>query len=83
MNPKPSIGIVELGNVNIKCLIFEINQENNAEILSTSIVPSEGIHNDVIINLSKACNAIRKCVSNAENKINISFYKLYLYGNKR
>ncbi len=76
MSPKPTIGIVELGNINVKCVIFKITQENNTEILSTSIVPSEGIHNDVIINISSACSAIRKCVSNAESKINISLKKI-------
>ena len=39
MSPKPTIGIVELGNINVKCVIFKITQENNKEILSTSIVP--------------------------------------------
>ena len=76
MSPKPTIGIVELGNINVKCVIFKITQENNTEIWSTSIVPSEGIHNDVIINISSACSAIRKCVSNAESKINISLKKI-------
>ena len=76
MNPKSPIGIVELGSINIKCLIFKVNHENDAEILSTSTVPSEGIYNDVIINLAKASSAIRKCVSNAENKINISLKKV-------
>ena len=41
MNSEDPIGIIELGNINIKCLIFKINN-NNAEILSTSITPSEG-----------------------------------------
>jgi cell division protein FtsA len=76
MNPNPPIGIVELGSINIKCLIFKITQKNEVEVLSTSIVPSEGIHNDVIINLAKACSSIRKCVSDAENKISISLKKI-------
>ena len=49
MNSEDPIGIIELGNLNTKCLIFQINN-NNAEILSTSIPPSEGIHNDIIVN---------------------------------
>ena len=55
------IGIIELGNINIKCIIFQINNNNNSEILSTSIVQSEGIHNGVIVNVTKALNAIRLC----------------------
>ena len=56
MNYDDTIGIIELGNINLKCLIFKIN-DNNAEILSTSIIPSEGFHNDVVVNLSKASSA--------------------------
>ena len=51
MNPEDPIGIIELGNINIKCLIFRIINDNT-EILSTSITPSSGFHNDVVINLS-------------------------------
>ena len=56
MNDDDPIGIIELGNINIKCLIFKIN-DKNTEILSTSITPSEGFHNDVVVNLSKASSA--------------------------
>ena len=67
MNDDDPIGIIELGNINIKCLIFKINN-NNTEILSTSITPSEGFHNDIVVNLSKASSAIRSCISKAEKK---------------
>ena len=53
MNSDDPIGIIEIGNINLKCLIFKINN-NNSEILSTSITTSEGFHNDIVINLSKA-----------------------------
>ena len=53
MNPDNPIGIIELDHKNIKCLIFKINN-NKPEILSTSVIPSEGIHNDIVVNLSKA-----------------------------
>ena len=75
MNSEDPIGIIELGNLNIKCLIFKINN-NNAEILSTSTTPSEGIHNDVVMNLTKASNAIRSCISEAEKKAKISLQKI-------
>ena len=69
-------GIIELGYPNIKCLIFQINSNGNHEILSTSITKSEGIHNGVIVNISKASNAIRFCISEAEKKAKISLKKL-------
>ena len=50
MNLEDPIGIIELGNVNLKCLIFQINKNNSSEVLSTAITPSEGIHNDVVVN---------------------------------
>ena len=77
MNTDGPIGIIELGNINIKCLIFKINN-NNAEILSTSITPSKGIHNDIVVNLTKASSAIRVCISNAEKKAKISLKKINL-----
>ena len=75
MSSENSIGIIELGNINIKCLIFNINN-NISEILSTSITPSEGIHNGTIVNLSKASKAIRSCISNAEKKGNVLLKKI-------
>ena len=76
MNPENPIGIIELGSNEIKCLIFKIKNDNSVEILSTSITESEGIHNDVITNLAKASNKIRKCISLAEEKAKISLKKI-------
>ena len=70
------VGIIELGNVKIKCIIVKTNNENVSEILSTSSQDSEGIHNGVIINLTKASNAIRSCISKAEKKAEISIKKI-------
>ena len=53
MNSKKIIGIIELGDLNINCLIANTNN-NEAEILSTSTVKSEGFNNNVVTNLSKA-----------------------------
>ena len=75
MNSEDPIGIIELGNIKIKCLIFKINN-NKAEILSTSTTSSGGIHNDVVMNLTKATNAIRSCISSAEKKAKISLKKI-------
>ena len=75
MNVDDPIGIIELGNIKIKCLIFKINN-NNAEILSTSITPSDGFHNDAVVNLSKASGAIRACISDAEKKAKIPLKKI-------
>ena len=76
MNLEDPIGIIELGNVNLKCLIFQINKNNSPEILSTAITPSEGIHNDVVVNLTKASNAIRLSIGTAEKKAKISLKKI-------
>ena len=75
MSSEEPIGIIELHHINIKCLIFEINN-HNLEILSTSITPSEGIHNDVVVNITKASNAIRSCISVAEKKAKVSLKKI-------
>jgi len=76
MNSEDSIGIIELGNINIKCLIFKIKNNNESEILSTSITSSEGIHNGVVVNLTKASKAIRSCISIAEKKAKILLKKI-------
>ena len=75
MNFKDPVGVIELGNLNIKCVIFRISN-NKAEILSTSITPSEGIHNDIVVNISKASKAIRSCISNAEENAKILLKKI-------
>ena len=76
MIPEIPIGIIELGDINIKCVIFKINNNNDSEILSTSITNSEGIHNDVVVNLKKASDAIRSCISVAEKEAKISLKKI-------
>ena len=76
MNLEDAIGIIELDNINIKCLIFKINNNNDSKILSTSTTSSEGIHNDVVVNVAKASNAIRLCISEAEKKAKISLKKI-------
>jgi len=76
MNPDDPLGIIELGNKNLTCLIFKIKDNNESEIMSTSVTPSEGIYNDVIVNLNKASNAIRLCISSAEKKIKVSLKKI-------
>ena len=53
MKQDDPIGIIELGNNNLKCLIFN-NDENKApEILSATITPSEGIYNLSLIHISE------------------------------
>ena len=74
MSSNHPIGIIELGNLNIKCVIFEINNDK-IEIISNVISPSAGIHNDTVVNLDKATNAIRSCISSAEKKAKISLKK--------
>ena len=76
MSPEDPRGIIELGNINIKCLIFKIKNNNESEILSTSVTLSEGIHNGMVVNLTKASNAIRSCISAAEKKAKILLKKI-------
>ena len=76
MSPEDPRGIIELGNINIKCLIFKIKNNNESEILSTSVTLSEGIHNGIVVNLTKASNAIRSCISAAEKKAKILLKKI-------
>tara|TARA_B100000029_G_scaffold515090_1_gene620543 strand:- start:1837 stop:3072 length:1236 start_codon:yes stop_codon:yes gene_type:complete len=70
------IGVIELGNLKIKCIIFNDNKEGKLEILSSSVINTTGIHNGVIINIDKASNAIRKCISSAEKKADILLKKI-------
>ena len=76
MNSKEPIGIIEFGSSNLKCLIFKIDENNNSEILSATITSSEGIDNDVVMNLKKASDSIRLAISTAEKKAKISLKKI-------
>ena len=76
MNSKDAIGVIELGNVKTKCIIFLENREGKLEILSSSAKDSEGIHNGSIVNLDKASNVIRVCISDAEKKASLSLKKI-------
>ena len=37
MDSSEPIGIIELGNISLKCIIFTVDENNNSKILSTSI----------------------------------------------
>ena len=76
MNSEDSIGLIELGSTSLKCLIFKINSDNNSEILSVTTTPSDGIHNDIVINLKKATDSIRLAISEAEKKAKVSLKKI-------
>ena len=78
MIPENPLGIIELGNLNIKCLIFNIDNSNTVKILSSSKIQSEGIHNSVIINISKATKAIRSCIGIAEKKAEASLKRIHV-----
>ena len=70
-------GIIELGNISLKCIIFTVDENNNnLKILSTSISKSEGIYNGAIINLTKASSSIRSCISAAEKEAKVSLKKI-------
>ena len=76
MNSNNPIGVIELGDVSIRCLIFSVNNKNDSEIISNSITPSDGICNGVVINLTKATSAIRFCISDAEKKAKVLLKKI-------
>ena len=76
MNSEEPIGIIELGNPDLKCLIFKINQNHDSEILSATVTSSEGIYNDVVMNLNKASDSIRMSISTAEKKAKVSLKKI-------
>jgi cell division protein FtsA len=75
MNPDAEIGIIEIGDKNLKCIIFKLNNESH-EILSTYIVKSEGIINGIVVNSKRASNAIRSCIGGAEEKAKILLKKI-------
>ena len=69
-------GIIELGNEYFKCLIFEDTNYEQPKIISSSIVPSKGILNGTVTNLSEASQSIRSCVGEAEKIANITIKKI-------
>jgi len=75
MSTEEPIGIIELGNSNLKCIIFKINN-NDPEILSATTASSEGIYNDVVMNLKKASDSIRLAISTTEKKAKVELKKI-------
>ena len=77
MNSDDPVGIIEISNETLKCLIFKI-EDDNFDILSSSTTPSKGIVNGVIANISSSTTAIRSCISIAEKKAKISIKKIHV-----
>jgi len=70
-------GIIELGNVNFKCIIFDPSSDSNdGKILGASMVKSAGIFNGSVVNPAKASQAIRGCIALVEKKSNILLKKI-------
>ena len=78
MNSGEPIGIIELGNPDLKCVIFKINNNNDSEILSVSKASSDGIFNDAVTNLKKASDSVRYAISIAEKKAKVSLKKIHV-----
>tara|TARA_B100000029_G_scaffold105225_1_gene95867 strand:+ start:1414 stop:2643 length:1230 start_codon:yes stop_codon:yes gene_type:complete len=76
MSNENSKGVIELGSVSIKCVIFQINSDNTSAILSASTTNSDGIHNGTIVSPVKASHAIRLCIAEAEKKANVQLKKI-------
>jgi len=76
MNPDTPRGVIELSDAKIKCIIFKIDSKNSLQILSATSTESEGIHNDVVVNLKKASNAVRLCISQAEKDAKVLLKKI-------
>ena len=76
MDSKSLIGIIDISSENIKCVIFENNNESSREVISSSFIKSQGINNCKIVNPSKASKAIRQCVTEAEKKGKVSLNKI-------
>ena len=75
MSDNNYLGIIELGSINIKCVIFTI-ENSNTKILSCSKFPSDGINNGRIMNFKKASDSIRSCISLAEKEAKILLKKI-------
>ena len=57
MNIDNAKGIIELGNIYFKCIIFDPSNDNNEKVLSASMVKSAGIFNGSVLNPVKAPQA--------------------------
>ena len=76
MDSESLVGIIDLGSENIKCAIFKINEDGSSEILSSSLIKSQGINNCKIQNLDTASNVIRECITEAEKKGQVTLKKI-------
>ena len=70
------IGVLELGSLNLKCLIVQIDELGKIKVLGKSINSSSGIYGGIITNISEASNSIRECIGNAEKLAGISLKKI-------
>ena len=78
MIPNNPYGIIKLGNSIFECIIFQVDENNNSHVLSSSTTKSQGIHNGVVVNLKDSSRAIRLCISAAEKIARISLKKINL-----
>ena len=76
MDSESLIGIIDLDSENVKCVIFKNYSDGTSEVLSSSLIKSQGIKNSKIVNLSKASDAIRRCINEAEKKGKVSLKKI-------
>ena len=73
---KDITSIIDLGTNNLKCLIYQKNEDDKYKLIGFSKKKTEGIHNSIIVNFQKATDSLRACIGEAEKSSKVNIKKI-------
>ncbi len=68
---------LDLGTTKVACIISNINQKGNVEIIGLGTTPSTGLRRGIVVNLEKTTESIRQAVNDAEKMAGIKLTQCY------
>ena len=63
---KRTLAAIDVGTTKICTVIAEVTEENERRVLGVGIVPSNGLHKGLVVNINDARESIRESVKKAE-----------------
>ena len=68
---------LDLGTTKVACIIANVIQKNNVEIIGLGISPSTGLRRGIVVNLERTTESVRNAVNEAEKMAGIKLTQAY------
>jgi len=80
MTKKPSKGMIvglDIGTSKVVCIVGEVNQEGEVEVVGIGAQPSRGLKKGVVVNIESTVQSIQRAVQEAELMAGVEIHSVY------